>query len=258
MNRKRIINLILTILLAVIFIITALFILWWNGLFLPDWIDWKENDIYYEGAKASLKDKKLTVVKDNEVLWTTEKNWYVQDVMVEDINFDGREELVVLLWKHGSFGKHMPMWQSRNDINLKQHIFIYQWDDNRENKLRAVWMSSEIDYQIESIARGGDRRLITNLKNGEHRLWQWQDFGLKLLGPALEHKLDYAAVGDNLLHLNLLNYADGDYDIFYKEITNEIESYDIASVNQETVFVDDLSQISDFHDLERRLRWRIL
>lgn len=115
------------------------------------------------------------------VLWETQADWFVQDMLVKDIDRDGADELILLVWKHGSYGDRMPFWEEKNDKELHQHIFIYKYDPKKENKVRPLWMSSQILYEIESISSGKDSFLDVTDHEGTTRTWIWQDFGLKLV-----------------------------------------------------------------------------
>ena len=118
--------------IAVVVSITAVFTLWWYGAFLPRWISWEEKEFFYEGGEVILKNRTLRVVKtdmgeagdrhrfmkrdQSEHIWKTPADWQVQDVLVMDIDRDQQEELVLLIWKHGSYGRHLPVWEKKNDL----------------------------------------------------------------------------------------------------------------------------------------------
>lgn len=195
--------------IAVVVSITAVFTLWWYGAFLPHWITWNEKEFFYEGCEVILKNRTLRVVKtdmedagdrhrfmkrdQSEHIWKTPADWQVQDVLVMDIDRDQQEELVLLIWKHGSYGRHLPVWEKKNDIRLEQHIFIYRLQEYPEQNneyvkaqdeeadkiiekeaeegkdrernistdvMRPVWMSSSLGKEIGSIARGRKNSLI--------------------------------------------------------------------------------------------------
>lgn len=237
--------------MAAIIFIAAIVLLWWKGVFLPDWIKWQEKEFKYEEAQIRLQNRKLQVLaaeenKNQQVVFRSEWDWCVQDVLAYDINQDGKDELVMLVWKHGSYGEHLPIWVKHNDIRLEQHIFIYQWEEARESKLRPVWMSSALKYQVDNISKGTGNRLVITDRAGESMAWQWQDFGLTLAGKAKEERVSFLCAGDNLIHTRLLQGEAQDYDSFYEHIRPEIEKADLASVNQETIFVEDRGLISDY------------
>lgn len=253
-NKKSVIKYIMILLLAAILCVAAIFALWWYGAFLPKWVEWKTHTTSYYGLDLELKDRKLVLTDDRNELWSSKKDWFVQDLLISDINNDGEEELVLLVWKHGSFGKHRPVWVKRNDINLQQHVFIYKYDKSREEKLRAIWMSSATIYEIDSIERCFYNKLLVNDRAGNSKVWYWQDFGLKI-GPEYEgDELSIVSVGDNLIHSWMLKYSDsedfdyvnGSYDGFYCHIKDRITSADIATVNQETPLINDNSLLGDY------------
>lgn len=266
---------ILTI-MAVILVIAALFVMWWKGIFIDKSILWNESEGLYGNGYYKLENKRLILYEYdentdfNEVcidddsfisslsrVWCTERNWFVQDVLIEDVDRDGEEELVALVWKHGSFGPYKPQWIKNNDIRLEQHIFIFRWDDTKDDKVRNVWMSSTIGYEIDSIKRYGDDKVLVNDKGGNNRVWYWADFGLKLAGEAKERDTSFLCVGDNLIHEWMYKYGDKgnkdkakrtDYifDDYYKNIKDYISDADFKVVCQETVLTEDENLISDY------------
>lgn len=67
----------------------------------------------------------------------------------------------------------------------------------------------------------------------------------------IQYELTLSAVGDNLIHSQLLNRArqsDGSYDFtpMYEHVKDTISSYDISVVNQETIYVEDNSNVSSY------------
>ncbi len=166
---------------AVAILVVAACLLWWYGFFLPRWIKWEKEEAAFEALNVTLKGRKVIIRDNNTVLWETQADWFVQDMLVKDIDRDGADELILLVWKHGSYGDRMPFWEEKNDKELHQHIFIYKYDPKKENKVRPLWMSSQILYEIESISSGKDSFLDVTDHEGTTRTWIWQDFGLKLV-----------------------------------------------------------------------------
>ena len=205
---------------AVAILVVAACLLWWYGFFLPRWIKWEKEEAAFEALNVTLKGRKVRIydassgtsgVDDSNaggsaqdgvgagdvsgkaagagdksggagaVLWETQADWFVQDMLVKDIDRDGADELILLVWKHGSYGDRMPFWEEKNDKELHQHIFIYKYDPKKENKVRPLWMSSQILYEIEYISSGKDSFLDVTDHEGTTRTWIWQDFGLKLV-----------------------------------------------------------------------------
>lgn len=230
---------------AVAGIATALFLCWWKGAFLPGWIAWQEKELPYHDGTLLLKDREASFWMNGKVLWSPGKDYFVQDALISDIDRDGEEELILLTWKHGSYGSHTPFWVKSRDIALAQHIFIYRYEPGRESRIRAVWMSSDIGYEIGSIGQGKRNTLFVTPRQGEPSLWHWQDFGLKYAGPARTEELTFAACGDNLIHLPLLKKGPP-FDYLYDHVRPLVRDADIAALNHETVLVSGNAQVSGF------------
>lgn len=228
---------------AMILLIAAIFLLWWKGIFLPRDIKWNDTRFSYEDSEVILENHRL---KMSGTTFITPWDWCVQDVLCYDINHDKEKELVLLVWKHGNYGEHKPIWVEHNDIRLEQHIFIYKWDDTRDTRLRPIWMSSALGYQVSLINQGAKDSLVITDESGKSRAWQWENFGLKLIGDTKEERISFLAAGDNLIHPWILSFGDGDYHYFYENIKTQIEAADLASINQETIFVKERGLISDY------------
>ncbi len=232
-----------------ILLAAIVFGLWWMGCFLPTDIDWREKSFLYEGVTVELSNRNLCVNQsDNSgtqtCVWKSDWDWFVQDVQVFDINCDGVEELVMLVWKHGSYGEHLPFWTENNDIRLEQHIFIYQW--SKEERLRSIWMSSALEYEVRSIAQCEKNMLLITDVQSCSKVWYWQGFGLKLAGDAKERTADFLCAGDNLIHPWILDANAADDSGLYENIRTVVAEADFATVNQETIYVKDENLISDF------------
>ena len=231
-ERKKLVQKIGIGVMAAIVFIAAIALLWWKGVFLSGGLEWQEKEFPYENAQIKLQDRQLQVLIGNErkkqAVFKSKWDWCVQDVLTYDINQDGKEELVMLVWKHGSYGDHLPIWVQHNDIRLEQHIFIYQWDESRDTKLRPTWMSSAVGYQVDSISKGTQGKLVITDSTGDSMVWQWQGFGLKLAGEAKEERVSFLCAGDNLIHTSLLHKEEQGYDSFYEHIKSKIEQINIT------------------------------
>ena len=193
----------------------ALRFMWKRGYFLPGWIQWEEHTVDYtftvsrdsrvkvrsKAAKAGLeepsedddiqkvsetvnvrlKDKKLTVKKeDGTLLWKSEEDWLVSDFLIGDIDHDDEDEIVLLVWKIGSFGDYKPIWVEQDEKKWSQHIFIYDYDVTVEDRLYPLWMSSKMGIEARSISLDTDEKLHIMIPKGKESLWSWQSWGLVL------------------------------------------------------------------------------
>ncbi len=232
---------------AVILCFTAVFVFWWKGFLLPEWILWNNLSLPYGDGTLTLSDRCLSFNREEngaDPVWTPGRNHFVQDLVINDIDRDGKEELIFLVWKHGSYGNHTPFWVRHNDIALRQHIFIYRFEEETPTRLRPIWMSSDINYEIDSIRSGTSGFLIVNKRDGDSDLWVWKDFGLKLAGDSVPRELKLVCAGDNLIHLQTLR-AGEPYDYLYRNAQPLIKDADIAVLNLETILVADNGAVSN-------------
>ncbi|MCR5774201.1 MAG: hypothetical protein K6G42_03865 [Lachnospiraceae bacterium] len=145
-------------------------LLWFRGVFLPDWIEWNRECV--KTIPEDLKDK-------------LSADWLLQDALSFDIDGDGKEDRVLLVWKRGSYGERRPTWVRRDEIGFSQHIFIYS---ERKDGWYPIWMSSGLDFEVASFSIGdhilGTERKSLELKapNGETSLWGWLEWGLERVG----------------------------------------------------------------------------
>lgn len=69
--------------------------------------------------------------------------------------------------------------------------------------------------------------------------------------PIETYELSLIATGDNLIHSSIYKKADngdGTYDFhpIYEHIKETIQNYDLAVINQETIFIEDDSKVSSY------------
>lgn len=238
---------ILLIAAAAIIVVAAFLLFRQKGAFLPDSINWQEAECDFEEGKVQVYNRGATICYEGRNVWHSPWNYNVQQCLVSDIDRDGSEELLLLVWKRGSYGSHMPFWVERNDNELAQHIFIYKWEPERDYKLRAIWMSSAIGDSIDSMFSGNNGEIYITDIDGSIKAWYWEGFGLKLLADDCK-AVSCIALGDQLLNLPVIRKGikSGDYSYMYEGIADEVKEYDFAALNQETVYVADRGLVSDY------------
>ncbi|MBR5348540.1 MAG: CapA family protein [Lachnospiraceae bacterium] len=214
----------------------------------PAWVEWKSVATDFADGFAVLKDRKATLYSDascETVLWTGDEEWTFQDMVVKDLDRDGAEEIIFLLWKRGNYGRSKPFWAEEDTDRLGQHIFIYSYELERPSRMRAIWMSSETSFEIDSIAPGMNDMLLLNTRKHGPQLWRWKDFGIKYVGDAEPSEIRLLCAGDNLIHLRLLD-QDRSGAALYEKIAPTIREADIAAINLETILVEDDGAVSNY------------
>ncbi len=165
--------------IAIVFITLAAagavtLVLWLKGFFLPSWIEW---------------DKESRSALPSGVSDMLEASWLVQDALSFDINGDGTDEWILLVWKRGSFGPHRPTWVHHDEIGFSQHVFIYtdrsgKNDGSDGGDWHAIWMSSKLSLQAASFSEGeeiggtGRNSLDIKSPDGTVTRWGWLSWGL--------------------------------------------------------------------------------
>ena len=167
----------------------ALYILWMKGVLLPGFITWNrgssEQYVGYEHISFELARKRLTIsdYDSGELIYQTRQGWKVSDYFFTDIDHDEEPEVVMVVWRQGSFGAYRPFWhdKSKKDNEWTQHIFIFDWDRTKADRLKAIWMSSAISIKAAKISIDEDNRLHLINDKGEETVWQWISWGLILV-----------------------------------------------------------------------------
>lgn len=223
-------------------------LLWRNGAFLPRWISW-ENKMICEKAQhyqVALADKEIRVIQEEKVVWESPKNVKVQDFLLCDIDRDKQEELIVLCWKIGRYGKRMPFWIEKDEKTWSQHLFIYEY---QEKEMRPKWMSSYIGQDVVMI-QGNEKKApytrlwLTDL-DGKTSSWMWDSWGF----VKEEREISFVAFGDNMIHESIYRYGlqqkEG-FSFLYQNIEEIISDTNVSIINQETPLTDNPAMYGDY------------
>lgn len=142
-----------------------------------------------------LKNHCLKITENELELWQSPAEWRVASLVTGDANHDGREDLIMVVWKEGSFGADKPFWVELNDRQVRCHLFLFSLSGNR---LKPLWMSSALHRPIKSLhikdingdgknelsVQEGSYSLLSGLKgHTEPAIWQWKGWGFYLLSP---------------------------------------------------------------------------
>jgi hypothetical protein len=93
---------------------------------------------------AYIENKRAIVEVDDQIIFQSDESYDVKEVFCEDIDLDGKKEIVLSLWKHGNFGEAHPFWIKENDNSYKMHLFLYEF---KNDKLTPLWHSSNLVKQ---------------------------------------------------------------------------------------------------------------
>ncbi len=213
----------------------VLYVLWERGTFLPRWIVWEEENISDASGdyEISLAGGKVSVAYRESKVWDSPENVKVQQILACDMDYDGREELILLCWKRGRFGKYKPFWIEEDEKNWSQHIFVYEME---HDKVTPKWMSSYIGQDAAGMAF--DERLFLTDPDGEISCWRWKNWGFE----REEAEVSFVVFGDNLIHEPIYTYGlnhQQEFDFLYDNVRDIISKNDISVINQETPLVDD-------------------
>lgn len=175
---------------AVIFIAAVAIGMYINGTFLPDWIEWET-----ESATANLgTDSEISVIIDNREtiafdrngneIWRLPKRCKTQSIAVADVDADGIDDVLVLCWRIGRYGKRKPFWVKRDEKSWSQHIYIY---DTRGGEISQKWMASDIKQFVKSWTVKDDNLIVNTSPEGVESTWVWISWGLQRLPDGAEN-----------------------------------------------------------------------
>lgn len=225
-----------------------LYVLWIDGKFLPGWAVWEENSIACASGNYEiiLADRAGHITCGEKEIWNSPEGVKVQQILSCDIDRDDMDELVMLCWKRGRFGKSRPFWVEKDETGWSQHIFVYEYAGE---EIKPKWMSSYMGKDAASISFGenknGDKRLLLTDKAGDTSCWRWDSWGFEME----DAEVSFIVFGDNLIHEPIYIYGlnhDGKFDFLYENVREKITESDIAVIGQETPLVEDPALYGDY------------
>lgn len=138
--------------------------------------------------KYQLDSGQLTIMENEEVVWRSVDNWWIDSFVLADSNNDGITDINLSLWKSGNFGTSKPFWIHENDMSVKNHFFILNFS---QDSVRQVWGSSNLvvpncEFQIADVDGDGHTDLV--VIEGEYNqemlcvgkyvaIWKWNSWG---------------------------------------------------------------------------------
>lgn len=114
-------------------------------------------------------------------LYQSDADWLVADCFFCDIDHNHTEDVVLHVWKGGSFGQYQPFWREQDDKSAySEHLFIYDWNLSRNDRLQPKWMSSAMPVSGESVSIDQDGVFCITAPDGSRTFWKWEGWGLVL------------------------------------------------------------------------------
>jgi hypothetical protein len=179
---------------AIILLLLAglLLLAWWVRAQSPDKAALSADTDKNGVAEIYLLEKNRVQVWEGErQLWQSPPEWKVSQILLADADNDGCEELLMVLWKHGSYGDIQPFWQEEEDHTYSCHLFMYRLHAGR---IKAAWCSSALDKPIQnlSVQVNSAEEIVLKIQEGSafsllyplNKLflprpgtWQWQGWG---------------------------------------------------------------------------------
>ena len=147
------------------------------GIALPDYSAPTDKVIESDGLRVAQTGRRVTVYDEDGLIWELPDDVYAQDVLLGDIDHDEDDEILILCWKRGRFGKKRPTWVKEDERSFSQHIFIYETDGG---KVRPKWMASDIGMKAAAWELT-DGVLSIKDTDGNLTRWVWLTWGLEKL-----------------------------------------------------------------------------
>lgn len=256
----------LKITLFIIFILLALCGLLWlylTGQFLPAWEVFADKSEAYSWSDGQatgqlvLTDKRLKLLQEDQVLWTSPDQVLVADFLTVDLDQDKKTEVVLVCWSRNPYGTYKPFWEKVTAWRFYQHIYIYEYDP-LENSLKPQWMSSKLANYVKDVQVDAQDNLLITSPGGKTSTWTWLSWGLEEVEVGLEkealslptikinqgpessaNQVTLVVNGDHLIHnivyISAKDQQTGSYDFkpIYEETSPITRAADLAIGNLE-------------------------
>lgn len=246
--RKKAVIIAFIIMIALVCIGATFYALWNNGAFLPRWIEWGSGVFYDRSGEYEvlLNRKSVCVTYRDAVIWNSPDGVKVQKALSYDIDNDEEDELVLLCWKRGRYGRHRPFWVEKDEKKWSQHIFVYEYEGG---EIQPKWMSSYIGQEVADLAGNGKdapfARLLLTGRDGKISSWMWDSWGFTKEAT----DVSFVVFGDNLIHGSIYRYGlyhDETFGFLFEGVKDVIAKSDVAVIHQETPLTDNPSRYSDY------------
>ena len=156
------------LLVSVIIGIIIVMLMFWGGK--PEERQALQADLNHNGIKEdyALYRQHVLVSEDGKTIWQSPEAWQVDQMVIGDVTNDGSQELVLLLWKQGSYGSARPFWVTGEDTVWTNHLFVYALVGDH---LKTVWCSSAISQPLTGL------QIVADSQNGNYLAARKNRFG---------------------------------------------------------------------------------
>lgn len=145
-----------------------------SGLLIPRYATTDDKTVTKD-VTVTKKGRSLVLARNGKKIWQIPRNVKVQDFLLADLDGDDTEELLVLCWKRGRYGKRRPTWVKRDETGYSQHIFVYRISPDGAD---PMWMASDIGPEALFWDFHDDILFITET-DGDVTKWKWGSWGFE-------------------------------------------------------------------------------
>jgi hypothetical protein len=163
------------------------------------WHPLLEADLDSDGSSEEiiLQDGSLTVTGRDGILWNSPETWSVRAAQMADLNRDGRNEVVLLVWRPfepwpvDAWLPHGGRIAEFHDSEYQScHLILWGWAGGR---YREIWAGSAMAEPLVSFFTadwdGDSFQELLTVETGYDRypqatalsLWTWNGFGFSLI-----------------------------------------------------------------------------
>ena len=151
---------------------------------VPTWCPWQATDVACHLAPDGSDDMRLVVADGcmevygaDGAVWYSPPAMHVTCTFAQDLDDDGVQEVVALVWRRGSYGSSHPFWVEP-DHDLGQHVYVMWWDGQA---LQQRWTSSALHAQVAAADMDDAGTLTLTTTKGDKTRWYWDGWGFTLL-----------------------------------------------------------------------------
>ena len=150
----------------------------------------READLDGDGKaeRLSLAQGRLTLERGGAEIWSSPEDWWIDDFAAADLTRDGKPDLAFSVWKPGDYGSSKPDWVTEEDLDVKDHFFVYALEDG---ELAPVWQSSNLDapncaFEAFDVDGDGKQELVAaegaygdrpDCRATDLAVWRWGGWG---------------------------------------------------------------------------------